>query len=308
MVAEKGALRSETVRAHEGDRGVLLVLSSHWTLSGRLLVDPGVDPGRIALSLEDADQKPVDADVRNLSDDGLFAFEQIPPGVYDLVCALEGHRLTELEGVLVTEDTDVGTIDLRGEVDLREIILLGALEPDAITGEIAWRPSGSEDDWSGRHFRGSSVELVTPIAPVDVWVRPNAYRHALLREVTGRRELHLNAPLRVRIKLHTNGQLPELPYLLRPDLKQDGVRVGQPEGPQFLTDENREVGFLVSVPGSIRVHWHLIRQLEPFGTRSSNRLVEQEVEIEVLDVAGEQVFTVDLDGEALASLMTKPPW
>lgn len=183
---------------------------------------------------------------------------------------------------------------------------LGALEPDAITGQIAWRPSGSEDDWSARHFRGSYVELVTATAPADVWVRPNTYRHALLREGTGRRELHLNAHLRVRIKLRTNVQLPELPYLLRPDLREDGVRVGQPEGPQFLTDENREVGFLVSAPGGIRVHWHLLRQLEQSAI-TADCLVEHEMEIEVLDVAGEQVFTVDLDGEALASLMTKPP-
>jgi hypothetical protein len=42
--------------------------------------------------------------------------------------------------------------------------------------------------------------------------------------------------------------------------------------------------------------------------RSGDVLENHSVEIEVKDAAGEKVFEIDLDGQALEQLMAAPPW
>jgi len=121
----------------------------------------------------------------------------------------------------------------------------------------------------------------------------------------------LEPALRVRVVLRTDGELPAPPYVFDCELKQGEVSVGEPQGMHWFTDVNREIAFLVSEPGPVRVLWHLERRLEGpgfGGAIGGDVLQEHEVEIEVQDVPREQVFTVDLDGAALTELAHDPPW
>jgi hypothetical protein len=125
--------------------------------------------------------------------------------------------------------------------------------------------------------------------------------------VSGRREVVLEPPLRVRLELETDGLLPEFPYVFDPDLTLDGVHVGFAQGPEFFTRESRSVVFLVSSAGTRDVKWHREWHLDN-GAVGGHVLQQHETSIEVLDARGEQVFRLTLPGEALTELATNPPW
>jgi len=319
LEARKESLRSKIARVQEGERAARLVLAASWTVSGALLVDPDLGPESVRIRLRESRQDPVEARVHSRSDEGRFALEPILAGVYDLVFSLEDQQLVELPGISVRADTDIGTVDLRGRTLRCEIVLLGAPEPGSLSSEITWRPSGSEGEWQSKSFQGSSVQLSSPVLPVDVWVKPHGYRRAFLERVAGRRELVLEAPLRVRLVLDTSGEFPALPYQLRCELMHDSDSIGEPDGARYFADENRELSFLVLEPGKTRVRWILDKSVEQrakfeggalsgTSTIAGDVLGGHELEIEVLDVPGEQVFPIELDGEALSALARKPPW
>ncbi len=318
--AEVGTSRSETVQVERGQDGVLLVLSPCWKVSGRLLIDPEISYLGVIPRIRPRNVARGRPFV-GISEDGHFDFSRVRAGTYDLSCSLgpSGRELRLLEGIVVAGDTDVGTIDLRGCIHRCEIVLVGGEDPDQVQGQVSWRASASEQEWSKRYFNQGSVELLTDQVPIDVQVRPRGYRHALLERLSGRREVVLEPPLRIRLVLHTQGEFPPAPYTLSCDLRQDGTQVGDAEGSSHFSAENRELAFRVSASGRLSVHWRLERfreehrrfEGETFTTRGSiigDVLQGHEVEIDVLDVPGEQVFTIDLDGQALTRLANQPPW
>jgi hypothetical protein len=303
--AEQGALRSEAVSAQRGDRDLELVLSPRWTISGRLITDPGIEPGSIQFQLQAPDAAP--RSVNRRGQDERFELWPVLAGEYSLRCVLNGAELARLERVSVRQDTDVGTIDLRGRVLACEIELLGA-RPDKLAGEAVWWIHGS-----GQQHRieidSSLVRILTPTVPIDVSVRPSGYRFARLTEVSGRRELVLEPSLSVRLVLHTDGEFPEPPFVLRCQLQQDGVDVGTVRQSPNFTSEDREIDFLVSVAGPVRVHWLLEHRVDGagFGGRTLHDvLVGHDVDIDVQDIAAEQVFPIELAGAALTALARDP--
>jgi carboxypeptidase family protein len=328
--AEAPGQRSETIRARQGNTGIELVLRAHHTLSGRLLVDPGIDPGAIRFQLQAPGAEWVHANRRQRSfgfrrlahgpgppaqdaaddDPARFVLEAIRPGEYELRCLLEDVELARVGKVSVHENVDVGSIDLRGRVHVCEIAFLGAAGSEKLSGELEWKPHGSDERHRGR-IDGDLARILTPTVPIDVALWPRGYREVRLEELSGRREAVLEPPLRVRIVLRTDGELPELPYLLGCDLYLGDARVGEPRGMRYFTAENREIEFLASSAGALRVRWNLERRVDGAsfgGARGSHVLAEHEAEIEVLDAAAEQVFPVALDGGALTGLARDPPW
>lgn len=309
--AEQHPLRSDTLRVRQGQRDVELVLSRWYTLSGRLLVEPGIDPRAVQFHLMRSRGGPVSADRRTLPDDdggARFALRPVPAGEYELSCFLENLELARVERLSVHDDTDVGSIDLRGRVQVCEIVFVGVEEPARVGGEIVWKPHGSEER-KGR-IDGNRVQIFTPTVPIDVELRPHGYRHVQLKDVSGRRELVLEPALQVRLVLQTDGEFPELPHLLGCHLSRGDVNVGEPRGMRYFTRESREIELLVSSAGKLRVFWDLERRFESVGFDGAMRtgvLQGHEAEIEVLDVPGEQVFQVRIDGAALTALARNPP-
>lgn len=305
--ARKGALRSTEVRAREGQRGIVLQLSAFYTLSGRWLVGPGVNSNRIGPRFVDAQHKAMRTEAPTRSPDGSFTLAPIPPGVYDIAWTYDGAWLAVLDKVEVTKDTNLGDIDLREKLHRNQIVLVGAPPAVKLQGEVAWRASGSQDVWKNRGFEGTSFDVFTPASPIDLWVRPVGFRCDPQLGVAGQREIPLYAPLHIRIELRTTGQLPKFPYLLYAELEQGGVRVGQRVTAQSFTDDNHTLSYNLSAPGKVRVTWKLEWHPDS-GSRSGGVLHEQQVEINVADIPGEQVFTIGLDGTALSQLTAKPPW
>ena len=301
-------------RASQGQRGIELVLSAHFSLTGQLLVDPGVDPGAVRVKLKRSDAETVVAERRRggTADDGAgrFALRPAPAGEYELRCLLEDQELARIRGLVLRSDLDLGEVDLRGKVRVCEIELLGAEDPAKLGGEVFWKARGTDEEHRGR-IEGNRVRIPTTSVPIDVAVRPRGYRHALLEGVSGRREVMLERPLEVRLVLETSGEFPQYPYLLKCHVSQGHANVSEPRGMSYFTEESREVELTVSAAGSLRVCWDLERRVEGAnfgGARGSGILDGHEVEIEVLDVPGVQVFPIQLDGAALTKLAHHPPW
>ena len=303
--AFQGRRESEPVRVREGSRDVRVALSPRWRLRGRLLVDPGISPDELQVDLEaDGEELGLDASIQG---EGAFQLQGAAAGTYGLFVALGDERLVEIPSLHVAGDVELGSIDLRGRVTRHRIELVGGGGSDELRGDLAWRPAGSQDAWTSRSFDGRQLAILTPDPSIDVWVRPERYRNELTTGVTGSRRVVLRAPLAVVLELQTSGELPAYPYVFDPQLSLDGLRVGFPEGAPYFTAQNRAVRFLVSQPGRIRVQWHLERHGESWAV-GGHVLRGHELEIDVLDLPGEQVFQLPLDGEALTRLARNPPY
>ncbi|MSR61574.1 MAG: hypothetical protein EXS08_03880 [Planctomycetes bacterium] len=327
--AEVSSQRSETLHAHQGDTEVVLVLSPRYTIAGRLLVDPGIDPGAIRFQLQASGAEPVNADrqrddpLRRLNrralpfsvhesddDPARFVLEPVRAGEYELLCLLAEVELARVAGLSVHGDLDVGSIDLRGRIHACEITLVGVEDPTKLAGELSWKAHGSDADHGGR-IEGSLVRILTPTLPIDVVLRPRGYRQARVEDLSARAEIALEPPLHVRVVLHTDGEFPAPPYVFGCDLHQGDASAGEAQGMPYFTAESREIEWLVSAPGKVSVHWHLERRLEGVhfgGSIGGGVLDGHEIEIDVLDVAGEQVFELPLDGATLTELARNPPW
>ena len=59
-------------------------------------------------------------------------------------------ELTRVERLSVRANVDLGAIDLRGRIELCEIALLGAQDPEKLSGEFVWKPHGSGEEHVAR--------------------------------------------------------------------------------------------------------------------------------------------------------------
>ncbi len=313
--AERNGERSEALLVRAGTQDVLLTISRPWTLTGRLLVEESADRHWIDLRLESERATRMGGPAHSVVGPGMqrgeskFEIDALASGVYDLVCSLlpAGRQLARIPGIAVLQDTDLGTIDLRPWIQRTQLVLLGRDGSGGITGELLWRPSGSADPWHEQSLEGKEITILSDTSPVDVRLRPRGYHEAHLERVSGRRELALAAPLRVKVVLRTTGELPAPPLFLRCELRQEGRCIAEAEQPRCFTDENRELLFLPGAPGRMRVCWKL-EKAHGSSTISTGVLYAHQVKIMVLDVPGEQVFPIELDGPALTELVHHPPW
>ncbi|TAJ04422.1 MAG: carboxypeptidase regulatory-like domain-containing protein [Planctomycetota bacterium] len=318
--------RSPDTEVTQGAIGVVLALSPRYDLSGTLLLDPGIDPGWIRFAREESDgtrsdlrRKPTwgqfafgarGTPTFDQSDPNRFELEPIEGGVFDFVCSLENAELARIPRLALHADLDLGRIDLRGKISLVEIELVGDGDLAGLAGSYSWWPSGASEHRQGS-FSGPLVSIASAQVPIDVELRPNGYRSALLEQVRGRREHRLTAALHVRLVLGTTGTLPAPPYRFDCELYQGETSTSQPNGARWFTAERREIRCLVASPGRHEVRWHLERKLEGEsfgGAVGSHVLQEHWSSIDVLDVPGEQMFEVRLDAAALDELARNPPW
>lgn len=321
--ASAAGRQSKELEARQGARDVVLVLTPRFVLSGELALDPDIDPGVIHFAREAPGEERVELaraqrgfmPVPRL--DGLtrqkperFELEPIEGGVLDFLCLLENVEVARIPGLAVHSDLDLGVIDLRGKLAACELELVGDGDLSALTGEYSWWPSENGEHRQGS-FQGPLVRILSARVPLDVELRPRGYRSALLERVDGRREHRLEAPLRVRLVLRTDGPLPPPPYRFDCELYRNGSAMSQPDGPRWFTPERNEIRCLVASAGTLEVRWHLERKIdgEDFGGAiGSHVLEERTTTIEVLDLPGEQVFELALDGAALEELVREPPF
>lgn len=314
---EGAGSRSEDRLTRQGETGVTLVLAPRFGLSGRLALDPGLDPRAIGFRVQATGANPISlhregsplrpfVPIPGVRGDPpeVFRLEPIRAGTYDLGVVFQDFELARLDGLVLHDDLDVGTIDLRGILRTVEIHIERAPAPSALTGKLSWWPSDGGAR-RGAQISGEVVTLVSPQLPIDVELRPRGFRSVLLANVSSHHRVTLAPALRVRVVLETDGELPASSGELGCELFAGDASVGHAQGSEHFTDEDRELEFLVSTPGVLRVSWRLEGRFEGanFGGSWARTVLEDlRQEIEVLDVPGEQVFNVPLDGAALTEL------
>ena len=326
LAAEKDGHRSRPVAARRGESGWELVLEESLQLSGSIEADPGISVGDFELRLyvfgEEASLE-VDMEYETASQwsapngltrsqDGHFAIDDLAPGRYRLEVLLQEEVVAVVEPIELVGDLVLDPIDLRGRVFLHQLELLTA-EGDAgsaaLQGSFAFRASDADEDadWNTEGFEGVGVAMASTDPFVDVRLRVDGFRAETIEELSGRRVVRLRPALRIRLVLLTEGTLPRYPYLFDVDVRDEHDSVARPAGSAHFTQENREVVLDVSHAGTLNVRWHLERRGGNYAI-GSHVLSEHSRTIEVLDVAGEQVFELELDGAALTRLAERPPF
>jgi hypothetical protein len=307
--AQVPGMHAEPITAKRGACDLVLVLHPVWTVSGRVRSDPEAPVADLRLLRDGAEA----ASVASMDPDGCFRMRAVSTGLYDFVVRSGSAELLRLAGLSIASDVDLGDLDVEGRLHHHSITLLGLDTGDWTTlavlrTEYVWRPV---DDlaagWERGTFDGDRLDVRTPAAAIAVHLAPAGYRRIDLERVSGAVEVRVREPLRVRLLLRTTGTLPRYPYVFDPYLQADGLDTAWAEGSPYWTEENDEVVFRVAVAGRIEVGWHLERRSENMAI-GGGVLSDHVVPIDVLDQPGEQVFVVELDGEALSALVAAPPF
>ena len=295
--AYKDNLRSEPLTVDLGENGLSIALAPVWMVSGSLVVDDGAPPWVLRVTLRsEADEKKAVA----TSAEGHFVTDAVRSGPYTLLCTLGENELARRNVLVVDGDVDVGEINLRSRLHRHEIIVLDATPPPRRV-EVSWRPCGAEGPLSKDSFQGTRGEVWAPTDCIDAWVSASGFRTEVIWGLSGRGEVRLRSPLSVRLVLRTNGDLPQPPYVLTPHLNLDGKKIGNPIGLSNFSDPERELVFLLPAPGEVQLTWGLYRPSgNGSGTTGGGILADHGVTFEVMDQVGEQVFEVELDGDALS--------
>jgi len=322
--AKSGPSRSVDAEVRQGAVDVVLVLVPRFTIWGVVAVDEGVDPGSISFALQTSSGERRSIDRKHspflyfafrdssapAPPPGQFELEPIEGGTFDLLFLLDGVVLARRDGLVVHSDVDVGTIDLRGRLEACEIEFVGEGDLSGLAGDSTWRSRGSEQEHA-LGFSGPLLRILTASAPIDIELRPRGYRTAKLEGVRGRVQHVLEAPLRVRLVLVSDGEPPRTPYGFDCELYRGEYAMSQPVGPRWFTRERREIELRVSEPGRLKARWHLEKKIEGngFGGAIGSHVLEEHwLDVEVRDEPGEQRFELRLDGAALNEVASTVGW
>ena len=238
-------------------------------------------------------------------------YEHVSIGRFDVTCHLQGQLIGEVRGVSITEQAHLATFDLASVLRVHRLRLIrppGDRTEEEIGGDFLMRIPGQESSEAAQHsWRGDVVEVLSLSSAVDLHLLPERYREIEVEGLSGEREVHLRAPLEVRLVLITDGPIPADPYVFDPDPQFEGHSIGSAVGSRWYTKEKRESVFLLPRAGKLTVAWHFEKRLHN-GAIGGHALHGREVEIEVLDVPGEQRIELHLPAAALRELVENPPF
>ncbi len=300
---------SETVEFVPGGE-VTLVVQRTGSLAGSVLLDDELDESLVQVRLErgKGSESPLEwSDTNRGLKDGVFVFEGLPPGAYDVGVWLQGDReaLRRIEDVWVadgSQNTDgrLQNIDLRNEIHSFRLTLEGTGD-EPVSGNARYAPAGSEV-WQHRYFEGSEVTLLARTAAVDVLLDVKGYRLQRLEDLRGDRTLTLAKNLRVRVLLTGDAELPGDPYFVkvsfvRPDNRSFGILWGA-----AAFDERREVVVEANTTGTLEVRWLVERRRERGGVATTVDLARKQT-VEIFESSSEQTVSVSLSREEMKELL-----
>lgn len=305
--------RSSVLDARRGSAALVLVLGNLVQPHVEMLLPKGAKAKHVELVLipdgRPEERKSVKQNSNDLSSALVTcSFDLLEPGNYTLQCTLrsEDALLLEVRDQWIEADGLLTRVDLRDTMFVHTIHLLRD-SGERLDGSYCYREAGSEDDWTCDNFEGSDVHIATSLERIDVRVLPSAFQGEVWLGLKGEASMLLRAPYRIRLVLRTNGKMPTPPYLFSARPHFDGREVGGLVGPRSFTDSLREMVYDVPMAGKHSIHWQYEQRGDSFGIMGGV-LGGREVEIEVRDISGEQVFELQLDGEALTQLANNPPW
>ncbi|HVS11844.1 MAG TPA: carboxypeptidase-like regulatory domain-containing protein, partial [Planctomycetota bacterium] len=281
------------------------------SLRGRVLLDPGIPARAIELKLHDDSPAARRAALSPLlSADGAFSFSSVPVGparlevsTHGFLPAAERRPLFQARVEVAAGEspaTDPVEIDLRGKVFAHTIALKGLERGHDFQASAFFAPA-RQSQRSRVYLRTGQlpVVLVSPWEALDVEIRVPGHRDVSLLDLRERATVELEPGIPVRLRLRTDGALPEPPRYLKATLvavddSHQGIDWG---GPAF--DAKGEILIYAGKPGPAKVVWIAAKHEGSGGIRDTVRAQY----VVVRDVPQEQVFDVSLSAAELAEIL-----
>lgn len=284
------------------------------SFGGSVRLDPDIPPAEIVAILRDLTGR---QERRGLSPDGAFRFEDVEtgtgwlelvPAALELQSPAERPVLFRAElGLVAGENAtpQLDGIDLRGKLFRHELRVTGRDPALPFDARVFFSPSGRS--LSSRAYVRSErhpLVLVTPWERLDVELFVTGYRSLSLFGLGPLTEVRLEPGIPVRLRLVTDGILPEAPRYLKAFLRSasDPGRGCDWEGPAF--GPARELLTTASGSGPNRVVWLGVTD----GVHGIARELSPPQVLDVQDIHDpdvEQVFTVAIPTDELARLMAQ---
>lgn len=314
LLAGKGELRSNLIRASEGVKDLQVVLQPRAELAGRLVVDPTISMARVEVV---ATRKDVLIGSERLLRtrpelDGRFVLRGVSEGEHSIsVHALDGYaELARVDGVFAiagerTLDARLDPFDLRAGSRTISIALrdaTGAPFLGEVSVVVRSASAAGESSLFAPVTQGVASVLVGEKAPLVTVLAPG-HLAQVLGAVDGDRLVTLVRAPQLRFTLGEGVELPPLPYRLALQFRPTtaAARDVTRSFPQPEFGGNRMARCEATLAGKLQVTLHLVR-------RTENAWNEVEVPLEqplVIDVRerGEQAFEVRCAPAALESAL-----
>ncbi len=299
----------ETVRAHQGQEGIRVLLRKGGTLKAHVILPGSLTEADLQIELKGDDEN---RRRFNLEKDGALRAERLEPGAYDLKISLKNSPQGLLYSKKSIEIISAGTVDL-GEVILKtkgNTVTLNLLEPKlrgmsrrGLLGEVprvevAVRRPGTEELIARiSMWRDAKKTTFLPEVPCDLYVSCGGYRDLLIEDVVGGQvDIRMKKGIPVKIKVTNTDILPK--HL---DLAIDLIRLknGAIHHGAFSQRQQRvDDLILVSNPGTYIVTAMLGRTEKNGSARYSGLRIKAR-KIQVLDQDAIQTFSVTIDPDSV---------
>ncbi len=305
--------RSAEIECAVGARDVRLTLLEGGRIEGGLLLDPGVPTSSLYISVDREDNEP-DSENRDkqasLSDDGRFEALQLDPGRYRLRVQTANTQevLAEIGGLHVPaggacDDARLASIDLRGLLTAIRIEMVPPLPHERVTGQVFATPLDKPDAPVSLMFHDRTVALCVAGRGADLVIAAAGYKVVSIPAADGDVKIQLERGPKVRLRLPRDFELPKRPRHLKATLRREGMKdslLGHFQDGAF--DASGELVLYAPGVGEFEIEWVLERRTESsLSTRSVAVATPQR--IEVLDLAGEQLFELSAPGPEVAKAL-----
>lgn len=259
-----------------GATDVQLVVREGGVVAGRLLLDPWVPSEKIRVIVQPIGAREAVAvpsffrepavSVLRLSPGGKFAQSGIAAPTVVLAVRVENDPwdAIRLEGVPVrtvmeTQDSRLDPIDLRGQFELVDVVVLdeGGARVDGARVHLR-NPADTSSDCS-RSTSGGHAQFLTRSGAHDFEIERDGYRVARLEGVYGDQIVRLRNGIPVQITLRGAGPRPTPPDRIAVAL----LRGTDKQGKQLVLggigtfEDPRTTRIVVSTPGTYEVAWYL---------------------------------------------------
>ena len=287
LVASKRGWNDEgPVGARLGSDEVVLRLAKSGSLSGTVMLNPGVEPNLFQVRASWSQFEASGEELRRnagtrVENDGTFTINEVAPGQVNVEIALSGsgRRLELIEGVFVTSgeatrDVRLNPIDLSDDVFVYKIGVLDGAGNPVEAGYVATNER-TRNSRMAYAIREGSASVMAFQRAVDLEISAPGHTTLFLPGVDSDREVILDPAFSVTLHLADHVPLPRSPIVLQAKLtpntgnrRNDAIQIfegGQAVGwsnPWIMGTENtfglsREITVLVTQPGRQRLSFVL---------------------------------------------------
>ena len=290
------------------------------TLRGKLLFDPEVPAEQLELVLTshspEARSMPQDSSDGRwrfpefetvCARDGSFAFSGLPLGPAVLDVRVAGGHIRQLEldvGPDSSLDPHLAALDLRGGKLVRTIAVRGVDPLHPFDARLLVEPLDSQTAiLHYLHAWSAPIVIATPWDELDVHLFASGYRTIELSDLREDTEVELRPGIPVRLRLVTDGALPEPPRSLKAVLvtPQEPLRGLDWDGPAF--DATHELVTSAGEPGQHLVEWIVAESSADRSSGGGQCFCTRT--IDVLDSREEQTFELKLSAQELARMLAR---